>query len=154
MDKAKTILHSAILLYFMIALEVLIMISPLAGLFYFVFNPVLLETAKYPATRWLSAFYLPHMVLPQDAFLKFVRITGSVLFGVGILIFMVSAVQVYTAKLTKKKGLCSQACTPLSVIRQYLSGIRTDGGGKCGSTGTDRRPSASRCFPGTASCRA
>ena len=79
----KTIFKSAIVLYFIIAFEVLIMISPFAGFFYSIFNPVLLEAARYPATRWLSAFYLPHMVLPQDWFLKFLRIMGSVLFVVG-----------------------------------------------------------------------
>jgi hypothetical protein len=62
MNKKKTLLGSAIVLYFIIGLEILIMISPFAGYFYAVFNPFLLETAKYPATKWLSAFFLPHMV--------------------------------------------------------------------------------------------
>jgi protein-S-isoprenylcysteine O-methyltransferase Ste14 len=102
MNKAKTILNSAILVYFIIAFEVLIMISPFAGFFYSVFNPFLLETAKYPATRWLSAFFLPHMVLPQDWLLQFVRVMGSVLFISGMVIFVLCAVQIYSAKLLKK----------------------------------------------------
>ncbi len=102
MNKARAVFNSAIVLYFIIAFEVLIMISPFAGFFYSVFNPVLLETAKYPATRWLSAFYLPHMVLPQDWFLQFVRVMGSVMFVLGAAIFLVCAVQIYTAKFTKK----------------------------------------------------
>ncbi len=102
MNTEKTLLRSALVLYFVIAFEVLIMISPFAGFFYSVFNPVLLKFAAHPSTRWLSAFYLPHMVLPQDRLLQFVRVMGSVLFVAGIAVFLVCAVQIYTAKLTKK----------------------------------------------------
>ncbi len=76
MNTRKTLLRSALVLYFVIAFEVLIMISPFAGFFYSVFNPVLLKLAGNSATRWLSAFYLPHMILPQDWFLQFVRVMG------------------------------------------------------------------------------
>ena len=102
MNTKKTLLGSALVLYFVITLEVLIMISPFAGFFYSVFNPVLLKLASNSTTRWLSAFYLPHMVLPQDWFLQFIRVMGSVLFVVGMLIFLVCASQIYYAKFTKK----------------------------------------------------
>jgi protein-S-isoprenylcysteine O-methyltransferase Ste14 len=98
----KTLLGSALVLYFVIAFEVLIMISPFAGFFYAVFNPVLLKFAAHPASRWLSAFYLPHMVLPQDGLLRFIRVTGSVLFVLGAAVFLVCAGQIYYAKFTKK----------------------------------------------------
>ena len=91
MNTKKTLLKSALVLYFAIAFEVLIMISPFAGLFYSVFNPVLVKLAAYPSTRWLSAFYLTHMVLPQDGFLQFVRVMGSVLFVLGMVVFFVCA---------------------------------------------------------------
>jgi protein-S-isoprenylcysteine O-methyltransferase Ste14 len=111
MNRKKAILGSAIVLYFVVCLEILIMISPFAGFFYSVFNPFLLETAKYPATRWLSAFFLPHMVVPPDNFLKFIRIMGSVFFVGGLLIFFVCAIQVYANKFLRKgavsKGLYS-----------------------------------------------
>ncbi len=107
----KTILSSAVALYFIIGFEILIMISPFAGLFYSVFTPFLLEVAKYPSTRWLSAFFLPHMVVPPDAFLKFVRIMGSVLFVSGVAVFIICAIQVYTNKFLRQgtalKGLYS-----------------------------------------------
>ena len=102
MNTKKTLLKSALVLYFVIAFEVLIMISPFAGFFYSVFNPVLLKFAAHPITRWLSAFYLPHMILPQDWFLQFVRVMGSVLFVLGMTIFIVCAGQIYTAKFRKK----------------------------------------------------
>ncbi len=111
MNKNKAVLNSAIVLYFVICLEILIMISPFAGFFYSVFNPFLLEIAKYPATRWLSCFFLPHMVIPPDDFLKFIRIMGSVLFVGGIVVFLACALQVYTNKFFRKgavsKGLYS-----------------------------------------------
>ena len=102
MQTKKLLLRSSLVLYFVIAFEVLIMISPFAGFFYSVFNPVLLKLAGSSSTRWLSAFYLPHMVLPQDWLLLFVRVMGSVLFVVGMVIFIVCAGQIYYAKFTKK----------------------------------------------------
>ena len=102
MNTQKTLLTSALALYFVIVLEVLIMISPFAGFFYSVFNPILLKLAGHSATRWLSAFYLPHMVLPQDGFLQFVRVMGSVLFVLGMAVFIVCAIRIYTAKFRRK----------------------------------------------------
>ena len=102
MKKSKTLFNSAIVLYFIIALEFLIMISPFAGFFYAAFNPLLIAAAEYPATRWLSAFFLPHMVVPPDVLLKFIRVMGSVLFVTGMAVFLVCALQVYAHKLLKK----------------------------------------------------
>ncbi len=116
----KAVLSSAIVLYFIIGFEILIMISPFAGLFYSVFTPFLLQLEKYPATRWLNAFFLPHMVVPPDGFLKFIRVMGSVLFVAGIVVFLLCALQVYASKFLKKgavlKGLYSFIRHP-----QYLA---------------------------------
>jgi protein-S-isoprenylcysteine O-methyltransferase Ste14 len=102
MKQPKIVLRGAIVLYFVIGLEILIMISPAAGFFYAAFNPFLLSLAQSPATRWLTAFYLPHMVLPPDTFLKIVRVAGSVLFVAGGTIFILCAGQVYYHKLAGK----------------------------------------------------
>lgn len=99
MSKSRPLFGGLILLYFVIALEVLIMISPFAAFFYAVFNPVLLFLAQWPASRWLAAFFLPHMVLPPRLFLKSIRVAGSVLFVVGAIVFLVCAGQVYSNKL-------------------------------------------------------
>ena len=88
MKQSKAFFTSAIMLYFVIALEFLIMISPFAGFFYSVFNPVLIAADRYPATRWLSAFFLPHMVVPPDALLKLIRVMGSVLLVTGVAVFL------------------------------------------------------------------
>jgi len=85
-------------LYFIIALEVLIMISPFAAFFYAAFNPVLLFFAQSPATSWLTAFFLPHMVSPPGLLLQTVRLAGSALFVVGAVVFFVCMAQVYFHK--------------------------------------------------------
>jgi len=119
MQKSKAVFNGAVVLYFVIALEFLIMISPFAGFFYAVFNPLLVAADRYPATRWLSAFFLPHMVVPPDPLLKFIRVMGSVLLVVGVAVFLVCAVQVYLHKSLKKgatlRGLYSVLRHP-----QYL----------------------------------
>src|ERR1035441_7105127 len=109
MSKSKAYLGSAIVLYFVICFEILIMISPFAGFFYSAFNPVLLGLAKYPATKWLSSFFFTHMVVPPNGPLKVVRVMGSVLFLLGIAVFFICAIQVYSHKFLKRgtvlKGL-------------------------------------------------
>lgn len=102
MTSSRRVIGGAIVLYFIIALEVLIMISPFAAFFYAAFNPVLLLFALWPATRWLAAFFLPHMVLPPGLFLQTVRIAGSVLFVGGAAIFLVCAGQVYFHKFFRR----------------------------------------------------
>jgi protein-S-isoprenylcysteine O-methyltransferase Ste14 len=87
-----------IILYFVIALEVLIMISPFAAFFYAAFNPVLLFFAQSPATSWLTAFFLPHMVSPPGFLLQTVRLAGSAIFVLGTVVFLVCVAQVYFHK--------------------------------------------------------
>ena len=78
------------------------MISPFAAFFYAAFNPVLLFLGRWPRTRWLAAFFLPHMVLPPGSLLKIVRVAGSVLFVGGTLVFLICAGQVYSHKLLRR----------------------------------------------------
>jgi hypothetical protein len=72
---------SAIVLSFVVALEFVIMISPFAFVFYAAMNPFLLALNQSVLTRWLTAFFLPHMVVPPNAFLEAVRVLGSVMAG-------------------------------------------------------------------------
>lgn len=102
MSRLRGLFGGVIVLYFIIALEVLIMISPFAAFFYAAFDPVLLFFAQWPATAWLAAFFLPHMILPPGLFLQSVRVAGSVLFVGGALIFLVCAAQVYFHKLLRR----------------------------------------------------
>jgi protein-S-isoprenylcysteine O-methyltransferase Ste14 len=93
--------RGGIVVFFIVALEVMIMISPFAFFFYSVFSPLFNWLDGFAATRWLTAFYLPHMILPPTAFLRGVRILGSVLFVAGMLTFVVCAVQIYLGKLLR-----------------------------------------------------
>jgi protein-S-isoprenylcysteine O-methyltransferase Ste14 len=89
---------STIALSFIVALEIVVMISPFALFFYSAFNPVLLALGRHPLTRWLTAFFLPHMIVPPDAVLATVRVLGSVLFVFGLAAFLACAIQVYAGK--------------------------------------------------------
>jgi protein-S-isoprenylcysteine O-methyltransferase Ste14 len=102
MTRLRGLFGGIIILYFIIALEVLIMISPFAAFFYAAFNPVLLFLARWPATSWLAAFFLPHMVFPPGLFLQIVRVAGSVFFVGGTVIFIVCAGQVYFHKFFRR----------------------------------------------------
>ncbi len=56
-----------IVVFFIMAFEVMIMISPFAFFFYSVFNPFLHWLDNFTATRWLTALFLPHMILHLQA---------------------------------------------------------------------------------------
>jgi protein-S-isoprenylcysteine O-methyltransferase Ste14 len=109
-----------ILFFFIMALEVMIMISPFAFFFYSVFSPLFNFLGSHAATRWATLFFLPHMILPPNLFLKGVRVAGSVLFLMGIVTFTICALQVYLGKIFKcgiaHRGLYSYIRHP-----QYLA---------------------------------
>ena len=67
-------------LSFIVAFEIAIMISPFAFFFYAAFNPFLLALNQSWMTRWLTPFFLPHMVVPPNEALTIFRILGSVFF--------------------------------------------------------------------------
>jgi protein-S-isoprenylcysteine O-methyltransferase Ste14 len=90
-----------ILFFFIMAFEVMIMISPFAFFFYSVFSPVFNFLGAHTYTRWGTLFFLPHMILPPTLFLQGVRVAGSVLFLLGLGTFTVCALQVYLGKIFK-----------------------------------------------------
>jgi protein-S-isoprenylcysteine O-methyltransferase Ste14 len=93
--------HGSILVFALMGLEVIIMISPFAFFFYSVFSPIFNFLNHYPATAWLTTFFLPHMILPPTLGLRVIRIAGSVLFLAGALTFLICALQVYLGKIFK-----------------------------------------------------
>lgn len=115
----KIAAYGGIMVFIVMALEVMIMISPFAFFFYSVFSPLFNFLGQHAATRWATMFFLPHMILPPTTFLKVVRITGSVLFVAGFLGFSICALQVYLGKIFKwgiaAKGLYQKIRHP-----QYL----------------------------------
>lgn len=111
---------SSIVFFFIMAFEVLIMISPFAFFFYSVFNPVFEWLDKYAATRWLTGFFLPHMILPPTLLLKVIRVLGSALFITGAVSFIICAVQVYGGKIFKW-GVASKGLYKYIRHPQYFS---------------------------------
>lgn len=99
----------SIVVFFIMGFEIMIMISPFALFFYSVFNPIFHFLGSFTATRWLTAFFLPHMILPPTLFLKTIRVIGSVFFVAGSLMFFVCALQIYLGKILRwgvvSKGL-------------------------------------------------
>ncbi len=119
MKKTRLIFGGAVALYFIIGLEIVIMISPFAAFFYAAFNPLLLFLVQHPATRWLTAFFLPHMVSPPNLLLKSIRVSGSILFVAGFAIFLICAAQVYFNKFFKK-GIALRGLYSFIRHPQYL----------------------------------
>lgn len=120
MEGTRAVGVGTIVVSFVVALEIVIMISPFALFFYSVFNPVLLALGATPATRWLTAFFLPHMVVPPDALLATLRVLGSILFVAGLVSFLICAVQVYGGKLGKR-GVAERGLYAIVRHPQYLS---------------------------------
>ena len=106
------------LVYFIAALEIVIMISPFAFFFYSVFNPILLGLNGSAWTRWLTAFFLPHMIVPPTPLLVVLRVLGSILFIAGALVFLISAAQVYLGKILNS-GVASRGLYALVRHPQY-----------------------------------
>ncbi|MGO9118489.1 MAG: methyltransferase family protein [Desulfomonilaceae bacterium] len=115
----KIAARGGIIAFFIMAFEVMIMISPFAFFFYSVFNPIFAWLDQHTATRWLTSFFLPHMILPPTVPLKVIRIAGSFLFVIGLVGFLACALQVYMGKIFKwgiaAKGLYAYIRHP-----QYL----------------------------------
>jgi protein-S-isoprenylcysteine O-methyltransferase Ste14 len=97
----KIAFFGGVVLFLLAALEVVIMISPFAFFFYSVFNPIFHFLSQSNYTRWLTMFFLPHMILPPTLFLQAVRVLGSILFVLGLGIFVMCALQVYLGKIFK-----------------------------------------------------
>jgi len=110
--------RSSTIVFFIVAFEVMIMISPFAFFFYSVFNPIFKWLDHYAATRWLTSFFLPHMILPPNLFLKAVRILGSAFFIIGFFAFSMCALQVYLGKIFKWGAITLASLLP--VVRQSL----------------------------------
>jgi len=121
--------RGGIIIFFIMAFEIMIMISPFAFFFYSVFNPIFRFIDNYPALSWLTAFFLPHMILPPTHFLITIRILGSVLFVAGSVTFLVCALQVYLGKIFKW-GIADKGLYKIIRHPQYLA-LGTWGVGMC-----------------------
>ncbi len=116
----RIVARGGIVVFFIMAFEVMIMISPFAFFFYSVFNPIFRWLGAYPMTQWLTHFFLPHMVLPPTMPLKIIRVSGSVLFVLGCTAFVLCALQVYLGKIFKR-GIANRGLYRVMRHPQYTS---------------------------------
>ncbi|NQT68100.1 MAG: isoprenylcysteine carboxylmethyltransferase family protein [Desulfobacteraceae bacterium] len=110
---------SVTFLYLLIGLEIVIMISPFAGYFYAGYGPLLDFLYGIKTTAWLTGFFLPHAVASKNNLLNFLNALGRSLFSLGLIAFLVGAVQVYTAKF-RRKGIVSSMLYRWVRHPQYL----------------------------------
>jgi len=92
------------LLYLMITVEIIMMASPFTAYYYVAYGPVLKLLNSHDLTRWLGAFFLPHMVFPASLIFTFIRGLCVLLFYGGIVIFFSAALPLYYRKF-RRKGL-------------------------------------------------
>jgi protein-S-isoprenylcysteine O-methyltransferase Ste14 len=100
--RGKIVRSSVVIFYLLIGLEIIIMISPFAAYFYAGYGPLLNALYAFPATAWLTGFFLPHAVISKSSLLNFVNSFGRTLFALGILAFLIGAFQIYSAKFRRK----------------------------------------------------
>jgi protein-S-isoprenylcysteine O-methyltransferase Ste14 len=108
------------LLAFIVALEIVTMISPFAMFFYAVFNPFLLALASPAAHPVADGVLSAHMVVPPDPVLATIRVLGSLLFVLGLLVFLVCAIHVYAGK-RFKAGVASRGLYAVIRHPQYVA---------------------------------
>lgn len=117
--KGRVAWGAALLFYLLVALEVIIMVTPFTIYFYSVYAPVLAWLERSPWTAWLTAFFLPHITYSGDPFLVALAYAGPILLSLGLGIFLLCAGQVYGAKLLKK-GVVSGGLYRVIRHPQYL----------------------------------
>ncbi|KKK64919.1 hypothetical protein LCGC14_2979360, partial [marine sediment metagenome] len=100
--RGKIMRSSVAIFYLLIGLEIVIMVSPFAAYFYAGYGPLLNTLYAFPATAWLTGFFLPHAVVSESAVLNFVNGFGRTLFSLGILAFLIGFLQIYSAKFRRK----------------------------------------------------
>lgn len=92
-----------ILIYAASALEMIIMVTPFAAYFYTVYTPLFHGLEQSAATAWLPQFFLPHLAHTKVSLLRGFNWLGALLALVGLIGFLVCAIQLYYGKFIKKK---------------------------------------------------
>lgn len=111
---------AAFLFYVVIALEVIIMITPFTVYFYSIYAPILNFLYRHEATAWLTGFFFPHLAVADNSFLIFLSALGPLLFISGLFLFLICALQVYGAKLFRR-GVVTGGLYSFIRHPQYLS---------------------------------
>jgi protein-S-isoprenylcysteine O-methyltransferase Ste14 len=89
--------------YIVVGLEFLFMISPFALYFYSSYGDVLNLFHRWPATAWMTGFFLPHISMTTSPFIDSLKPWGFRIAGLGLLVFLLGVVQIYGAKLFRRR---------------------------------------------------
>lgn len=91
--------------YFLIAFEIVYMISPFAIYYYSLYGKGLSFLNDTPVTSWLTAFFLPHFAKTSSFILNICKDIGWSLAITGFLAFCIGAGQIYYSKFAKKQAV-------------------------------------------------
>ena len=90
--------------YLLIGVEILYMISPFALYYYGTYGPSLNFLHQWPATAWLTGFFLPHYVQTSSSILNALHGFGGVLFVAGLGMFLVGGRTGLLCEVFRKRG--------------------------------------------------
>ncbi len=95
------LIAGAIFAYFLIGIEIIIMISPFALYFYSVYGPVLKFFSSTPYLSWTTEFFLPHMIFLNDPLILGISYL-QILLVIGLVLFFSAAAPLYYGRFRKK----------------------------------------------------
>lgn len=95
------LIAGAIFAYFLIGIEIIIMISPFALYFYSVYGPVLKFFSTSPYLSWTTEFFLPHMIFLNDPLILGISYL-QILLVIGLILFFTAAAPLYYGRFRKK----------------------------------------------------
>ncbi len=99
---SKLLLAGTILAYCLIGAEIIIMISPFALYFYSIYGPILNLLTSSPMTSWLTEFFLPHLVFPDNPLLTAISYF-QICLVLGLVLFFSAAIPLYYGRFTGKR---------------------------------------------------
>jgi protein-S-isoprenylcysteine O-methyltransferase Ste14 len=120
MSSLKSILKPTVwLFYLVIVFEILFMISPFALHFYTAYGPVLNVLHRWPATAWLTQFFLPHISQTSNPLLNALPALAGLLIVAGLGLFLAGAIPIYWAKF-RRRGVVTGGVYRLIRHPQYV----------------------------------
>jgi protein-S-isoprenylcysteine O-methyltransferase Ste14 len=120
MSRWRSVLKPAMwAFYVVIVCEILFMISPFALYFYSAYGPTLNVLHRWPATAWLTKFFLPHFSQTRNLLLNALPIVAGLLIMFGMALFFAAAIPLYWAKL-RRRGAVTEGLYALIRHPQYL----------------------------------
>ena len=118
-DLSVIVVPTVWIVYVATVFEILFMISPFALYYYAAYGPSLNVLHRSPWTSWLTDFLLPHFSYTSSPLLNALPELGGPLIAVGVALFAVGFVQVYSTKVSGR-GLVTGGLYRVARHPQYL----------------------------------